>query len=107
LVSTPGSGSRSTSSLSSYSSSSTSLTGRRSPYIGSNSNEAMPALRARMARSAALRNGSVTPNTSLASQRLSRTTSHSVANNSTPSSNPVLMVQEMVGRVKVRFQDYY
>ncbi|KAG0050360.1 NADH:ubiquinone oxidoreductase [Gryganskiella cystojenkinii] len=82
----------STASLSSYSGSTSSLAERKSPVIGSH--EAMPSIRARLAKNGAARSG--TP---------SGPRHSGVATGSngmtTPHQNPVKMVQEMVGRVKV------
>ncbi|KAF9920098.1 NADH:ubiquinone oxidoreductase [Linnemannia zychae] len=79
----------STASLSSYSGSTSSLTDRKPTAAGSN--EAMPAIRARLAKSGAILRtpGSTRPSGSAGSNGLG-----------TPHQNPVLMVQEMVGRVK-------
>lgn len=75
----------STASLSSYAGSTSSLTGgNRSQVIGSH--EAMPSIRARLAKNGAR----PTPTRAVGANGLT-----------TPHQNPVKMVQEMVGRVKV------
>lgn len=79
----------STASLSSYAGSTSSLTGgnNKSPAIGSH--EAMPSIRARLAKNGGAR---PTPTRTAGANGIT-----------TPHQNPVKMVQEMVGRVKVRF----
>lgn len=97
----------STSSLSSYSGSTSSLIGEttpiKSPLIGSH--EAMPSLRARLAKNSALqRSSSVSGAQStlrLPPGAVREAGSISTGTINTPHQNPVKMVQEMVGRVKV------
>ncbi|KAF9309249.1 NADH:ubiquinone oxidoreductase [Podila horticola] len=96
----------STSSLSSYSGSTSSLIGEttpiKSPLIGSH--EAMPSLRARLAKNSALqRSSSVSGAQStlrLPPGAVREAGSISTGTINTPHQNPVKMVQEMVGRVK-------
>lgn len=97
----------STSSLSSYSGSTSSLIGEttpiKSPMIGSH--EAMPSLRARLAKNNALQRASSVPG-GQSTLRLPPGTAREAGSVSmvainTPHQNPVKMVQEMVGRVKV------
>ncbi|GJJ71901.1 hypothetical protein EMPS_04258 [Entomortierella parvispora] len=82
----------STASLSSYSGSTSSLAERKSPAIGNH--EAMPSIRARLAKNGAARAAAGTPT--------SRHSGTATGSNgmTTPHQNPVKMVQEMVGRVK-------
>ncbi|KAG9063417.1 NADH:ubiquinone oxidoreductase [Linnemannia hyalina] len=82
----------STASLSSYSGSTSSLADRKPTAAGSN--EAMPAIRARLAKSGATLRAS-------GATRPSGSGPRSTPGHGTPHQNPVLMVQEMVGRVKV------
>ncbi|KAG0030868.1 NADH:ubiquinone oxidoreductase [Podila clonocystis] len=95
----------STSSLSSYSGSTSSLIGEttpvKSPLIGSH--EAMPSLRARLAKNSALQRGSSVSggqSTRLPPSAAREAGSVSTGAINTPHQNPVKMVQEMVGRVK-------
>lgn len=82
----------STASLSSYSGSTSSLADRK-PTATAGSNEAMPAIRARLAKSGATLRAS--------GARPSGSGPGAAPGHGTPHQNPVLMVQEMVGRVKV------
>lgn len=82
----------STASLSSYSGSTSSLAERKPTAAGSN--EAMPAIRARLAKSGATLRAS-------GATRPTGSGPGSTPGLGTPHQNPVLMVQEMVGRVKV------
>lgn len=82
----------STASLSSYGGSTSSLADRKPTAAGSN--EAMPAIRARLAKSGAILRAS-------GATRPSGSGPGSTPGLGTPHQNPVLMVQEMVGRVKV------
>ncbi|KAG0313789.1 NADH:ubiquinone oxidoreductase, partial [Linnemannia gamsii] len=81
----------STASLSSYSGSTSSLADRK-PTATAGSNEAMPAIRARLAKSGATLRAS--------GARPSGSGPGAAPGHGTPHQNPVLMVQEMVGRVK-------
>ncbi|KAK5809370.1 hypothetical protein F5H01DRAFT_349087 [Linnemannia elongata] len=81
----------STASLSSYGGSTSSLADRKPTAAGSN--EAMPAIRARLAKSGAILRAS-------GATRPSGSGPGSTPGLGTPHQNPVLMVQEMVGRVK-------
>lgn len=83
----------STASLSSYSGSTSSLAERKSPAIGNN--EAMPGIRARLAKNGAARAAAGGP----PSRHIGSATGSNGM--TTPHQNPVKMVQEMVGRVKV------
>lgn len=97
----------STASLSSYSGSTSSVVGEtpiKSSVIGSH--EAMPSLRARLAKNGALQRASsasgqnsMRPPTTAMVTREGGSLSTGTIN--TPHQNPVKMVQEMVGRVKV------
>ncbi|KAG0017500.1 NADH:ubiquinone oxidoreductase, partial [Podila clonocystis] len=94
----------STSSLSSYSGSTSSLIGEttpiKSPLIGSR--EAMPSLRARLAKNSALQRGSSVSGGQITRLPPTAREAGSVSTGAinTPHQNPVKMVQEMVGRVK-------
>ncbi|KAF9580154.1 hypothetical protein BGW38_003312 [Lunasporangiospora selenospora] len=85
-------------SLSSYAGSTSSLvdsaTGAPRRSLVSGTNEAMPAIRARLAKNAAQRTSMGTNRTSIGTGGAGN------AGLSTPHQNPVKMVQEMVGRVK-------
>ncbi|KAF9188695.1 NADH:ubiquinone oxidoreductase [Haplosporangium sp. Z 767] len=83
----------STGSLNSYSGSTSSLAGRKSPLPAIGSHEAMPSIRARLAKSGASHRSASTVRTAAGGAT-------GTAGFSTPHQNPVLMVQEMVGRVK-------
>lgn len=87
----------STASLSSYSGSTSSLADRKPTATGSN--EAMPAIRARLAKSGATLRAS-------GATRPSGSGPGYTHGHGTPHQNPVLMVQEMVGRVKVTLYTY-
>ncbi|KAG0259285.1 hypothetical protein BG011_002750 [Mortierella polycephala] len=73
--------------------STSSLAGRKSPLPAFGSHEAMPSIRARLAKSGASHRSPSTVRTAAGGTT-------GTAGFSTPHQNPVLMVQEMVGRVK-------